>query len=65
MSANTEREQLVAELLRELRAMGVPEGSWLVELAGARQSLRDVGALLRRLEDAIVFQYEGGASDGG
>ncbi len=33
---------------------GVPAGTWLVDVAVVRQSLRDADDLLRRLEDAII-----------
>lgn len=54
----TEREQLVDEIVERLRTEGAPQGSWLVDIAGARYSLRGVDDLLRRLELAITSQFE-------
>lgn len=53
-----EREQLVEELIARLKAEGVPEGAWLVDITGARQALHDayglLDDLLARLEDALI-----------
>jgi len=51
---SSEINGLMAELLRELEQRGVPEGTWLVDIARARQSLQEADSLLRRLEDAII-----------
>jgi hypothetical protein len=45
---------LVGEIVRELEERGVPAGTWLVDVARVRQSLREADTLLRRLEDAII-----------
>jgi hypothetical protein len=45
---------LVGEIVRELEERGVPSGTWLVDIARVRQSLREADTLLRRLEDAVI-----------
>lgn len=52
----TPHEELLEALVDRLRAEGVPAGSWLVEIAQARQSLALADSLLRRLAESIVAQ---------
>ena len=47
-------ESLASEVVRALEERGVPQGTWLFDLARAREALREADAVLRRLEDAIV-----------
>jgi hypothetical protein len=54
MAADTEREQLVEEILTALEERGVPSGAWLVDIARVRQDLQAADKLLRRLEEAII-----------
>jgi hypothetical protein len=54
LTADTDREQLVAEILDALEERGVPSGAWLVDIARVRQDLQAADTLLRRLEDAII-----------
>jgi hypothetical protein len=49
-----EREELLDALTKRLRVEGAPQGVWLVELAQAREHLRFVDGLLRKLVEAIV-----------
>lgn len=55
--------ELVNEIVRELETRGVPSGTWLVDLARVRQSLREADTLLRRLEDAIIRSSASGPRD--
>ena len=59
---SSEITELMTELLRELEQRGVPEGTWLVDIARARQSLQEADSLLRRLEDAIIRSSSSAAS---
>jgi len=52
--APSDLSALVGEVVRELEERGVPAGTWLVDVARVRQSLREADTLLRRLEDAII-----------
>jgi hypothetical protein len=54
LTADTDREQLVSEILDALEERGVPSGAWLVDIARVRQDLQAADKLLRRLEDAII-----------
>jgi hypothetical protein len=54
LTAGTDREQLVSELLDALEERGVPSGAWLIDIARVRQDLQAADNLLRRLEDAII-----------
>ena len=56
--SETGAADLVGEIVRELEERGVPAGTWLVDIARVRQSLRDADTLLRRLEDAIIRSPE-------
>jgi hypothetical protein len=49
-----EREQLADEIMRLLEERGVPSGTWLVDIAQARNALQSADAVLRRLEAAII-----------
>ena len=49
---------LVEEIVQGLEVRGVPSGAWLIDVARARQSLREADDLLRRLEDAIIRSAE-------
>ena len=49
-----EASELADEIIRELEQRGVPSGTWLIDIARVRQSLREADTLLRRLEDAII-----------
>jgi hypothetical protein len=50
----TDAESLAERVLELLEQRGVPSGTWLVDIAQVRRSLREADGLLRRLEDAIV-----------
>jgi hypothetical protein len=56
-------QALADELVKRLKAHGVPEGTWLVEIAEVRRALQDADRLLRRLEDAITEQAGSAAAD--
>ena len=49
-----EPQSVAEQVLQLLEERGVPSGAWLVDIAQARQALRNADTLLRRLEDAIV-----------
>jgi hypothetical protein len=51
---STDAETLAERVLELLEQRGVPSGTWLVDIAQVRRSLRDADNLLRRLEDAII-----------
>jgi hypothetical protein len=53
-AATTDAESLAERVLELLEQRGVPSGTWLVDIAQVRRSLRDADSLLRRLEDAII-----------
>jgi hypothetical protein len=40
--------------MRLLEERGVPSGTWLVDIAQARNALQSADAVLRRLEAAII-----------
>lgn len=48
------RDEIVEALIERLRVEGVPEGTWLVDIAQARAALREADALLLRLERALT-----------
>jgi hypothetical protein len=56
MAVEAKEPQLVDldELLDRLASRGVPQGSWLADIASARASLRQADGLLLRMQDAIV-----------
>lgn len=45
---------VVDEFFAMLEMRGIPEGTWLVELAQVRAALRDADDLMRRLEQAVI-----------
>lgn len=49
-----EREEMITDLVGRLRAEGAPQGTWLVEIAQARDQIATVDSLLRRLSAAII-----------
>jgi len=55
--------ELAQEIVRELEQRGVPSGTWLVDIARVRQSLREADTLLRRLEDALIRASTGSPLD--
>jgi hypothetical protein len=57
------QSELVSEIVRELEERGVPSGTWLVDIASVRQSLREADTLLRRLEDAVIRSSSGAPTD--
>jgi hypothetical protein len=50
----SEREQLVRDVVDALAERGVPQGTWLADIGLAREDLRRIDDLLRRLEGALV-----------
>jgi hypothetical protein len=53
------------DLLRELEQRGVPDGTWLLDIARIRQELEDADQLLRRLQQAIIDAAGARADRGG
>ncbi len=49
-----EREALVREIIERLEERGVPQGTWLIEIARAHEAARDITNLLARLQDAVI-----------
>lgn len=49
---------LAAQIVSLLQTQGVPEGMWLLEIARARATLRQVDELLWRMEQAIAAQAQ-------
>lgn len=49
-----ERQELLDALVDRLRSEGAPQGTWLVEIAQAREHVAAVDGLLRKLAAAIV-----------
>jgi len=58
-----DRADLIDDLVARLRVEGAPSGTWLVDIAHVRKSLRGADDLLRRLQVAIVRQAEFGGDD--
>lgn len=63
-SAEGIRSELAEEIIQGLEERGVPSGAWLIDIARARQSLREADTLLRRLENAIIRAAETSPLDG-
>jgi hypothetical protein len=53
----SERAQLVRDVADALAERGVPQGTWLIDIGRAREDLRRLDELLRRLESAIVTDH--------
>jgi hypothetical protein len=56
MAVEAKEPQLVDldELLDRLASRGVPQGSWLVDIARVRSGLREADALLLKMQNAIL-----------
>jgi hypothetical protein len=54
-------EDLANELLARLVELGVPDGTWLLEIDRARQNVHEIDDLLRRLKEAVIRADQGRA----
>ena len=52
--AAVERTALVEEIIAGLEARGVPEGTWLVDIARVRTALHAADDLLARMQDSVL-----------
>jgi hypothetical protein len=57
-----DRNELLDALLARLKEEGVPQGTWLIEIALVREALRAADSVLRRLEDALIRDASGSRS---